>query len=72
MATETGTAALTLPKVTLAGVGARCLPYPTSLAADTTLTAETYLMSANCNCNSHKLTFNCASGNIVVKRTSNK
>jgi len=42
--------------------------YPTTLAADTTLTAGTYLMQANCNCAGFKLTFNCASGNIVVKR----
>jgi hypothetical protein len=69
MALIEGTGALTLFLPTLASAGTRYKLYPTSLAANTELTADTYLMQANCDCNSYKITFNTAAGNIVVKRS---
>lgn len=69
MADINGTSALTLPKITSSSAGVKYKMYPTSLSGDTTLTADTYLMDANCDCNSYKLTFNCNDGNIVVKRS---
>lgn len=69
MADLTGTSALSLPSLSLASGGVRYKNYPTSLSANTELVSDTYLMSANCDCNSYKLTFDCAAGSIVVKRS---
>ena len=69
MANLTGTSSITLPKLTLSTSGVKYKVYPTSLSANKELVADTYLMDANCNCNSYKLTFNCNDGNIVIKRT---
>lgn len=68
-ADKIGTSAITLPQIARAATGNRHWMYPTTLAADTTLVAGTYYMTANCDCASKKLTFNCASGSIIVKRS---
>jgi hypothetical protein len=69
MALIEGTGALDLFLPVVASAGTRYKLYPTSLAANTELVADTYLMQANCDCNSYKITFNTAAGNIIVKRS---
>lgn len=39
------------------------------LSGNTELTAGTYLLSGNRNCNNFTLTYNCAAGDIVIKRS---